>query len=202
MASSINLNPLQSRPGGATFGGVGCGGCTDIDAGVPSIEQDGLQNREVYGLCAAESGQLEPDEEDGLEGEIPGNIVEHDTEGKALCEVEGAEDDPICEPLNVVLVSGGLESLEGEVCWDGIADKVGYRCGKRVHEMEKSEKENTSKYGICFRNLGAFLESGENGVVRELFVELADIVVGLIRCLYEGGVLLNLLRSGHDELRI
>lgn len=35
----------------------------------------------------------------------------------------------------------------------------------------------------------------------DLFVELVDIIVGLVRCLYEGGVLLHFLRSGHLAMK-
>lgn len=54
---------------------------------------------------------MEPDDEDGLEGEVPGEVVQDYTEREALSEVEEPEDDPICEPLDIILVSGGLKAL-------------------------------------------------------------------------------------------
>lgn len=42
-----------------------------------------------------EVGKLEPDNEDGLEGEIPRDVVKDSAKGEALEEVEGTEDGPV-----------------------------------------------------------------------------------------------------------
>jgi len=63
-------------------------------------------------LGTAEDRKLEPKNEEGLEGEVPGEVVKDDTECKAFKEIEEAEDDPIGEPLYVVLRASRLECLE------------------------------------------------------------------------------------------
>lgn len=53
----------------------------------------------------ASDRELEPEDEDGLEREVPGKVVEDDAEGEGLEEVEEAEDDPVGQPLDVVIVA-------------------------------------------------------------------------------------------------
>lgn len=66
----------------------------------------------LWKLTYSESRELEPDDENSLEGEIPREVVQDYTKCKALGEVEEAKDNPICKPLNIILVSGGLERLK------------------------------------------------------------------------------------------
>ena len=53
----------------------------------------------------------EPEVADALEGKVPGDAVEDNVEGDRLDKVEEAEEDPVGEPLHVVLVSRGLNCL-------------------------------------------------------------------------------------------
>ena len=46
---------------------------------------------------------MEPDDKEGLEGEVPRDIIEDDTEGERFKEVEKAKDDPVGEPLYVIM---------------------------------------------------------------------------------------------------
>lgn len=71
-----------------------------------------LEDIEIGYLGSTESGELEPDNEDCLEDEIPGNVVEDKTECKAFDEVEEAKDNPICKPLNIVMGRRGFDGLE------------------------------------------------------------------------------------------
>jgi len=152
-----------------------------------------FQNRQVDHLCAAESGELEPDDEDGLEGKVPREVVKHQTECNALGEIEEPKDDPVCKPLYVILVSGGLKRLEGKECWNSPSNEAGHGAGKGVNKVEKSEEKNAAKDGVRFGDLGALFKRVQNGIFRELLVELLDIVVGFVRCLYKDRVLLNFL---------
>lgn len=52
----------------------------------------------------------EPDNGKGLDGVVPGNVVEDDA-GEGLEEGEHAENNPVGEPLDVILGLGALESL-------------------------------------------------------------------------------------------
>jgi len=59
-------------------GGSGSGravGCADV-------KKERLDDVEVCDLSTAEGRELEPDNEDGLEGEVPRDIVKNDTEGE------------------------------------------------------------------------------------------------------------------------
>ena len=47
----------------------------------------------------AELRELEPEDEDALEGKVPGEVVEDDGGGESLEEGEDAEDDPVRRPL-------------------------------------------------------------------------------------------------------
>lgn len=53
-----------------------------------------------------ESWQLEPEDEDGLEREVPGKIVKDNAQCKALEKVEEAKYNPVCEPLDVIVGRG------------------------------------------------------------------------------------------------
>jgi len=46
---------------------------------------------------------LQPNDEDGLESIIPGNIIQNEANGEALKEVEKTEDSPVGQPLDVVM---------------------------------------------------------------------------------------------------
>jgi len=157
------------------------------------IGKHGFQDREVDNLGAAESRQLEPNDEDGLKGKIPREVVKHEAESNALGEVKEAKDNPVCEPLDVILVSGGLKRLKGKECWNCPSNEGGYGASERVHEVEESEEENGTEDCIRFGDLGTLFERVQNGIFRELLVELLDVVVCLVRCLYEDGVLLHFL---------
>lgn len=111
---------------------------------------------------------MEPDDEDGLEGEVPGEVVQDYTEREALSEVEEPEDDPICEPLDIILVSGGLEGFEREERGKSPANEVGHGASEGVDKVEKSEEDNTAKNEISFGHLCALFELVQDGVFREL----------------------------------
>ena len=71
-----------------------------------------------------ERWQLKPENEERLEGKVPRQIVQHDTERDAFQKVEEAKDDPVREPLGVVLMTGRLESPEREVSGDSPSDEI------------------------------------------------------------------------------
>lgn len=76
-----------------------------------SAKGEGQREKETY----AERWELEPDNEDALESEVPWDVVEEHGEGDRLEEVEEAEHSPICEPLNVIVCLRALNRLEREV---------------------------------------------------------------------------------------
>lgn len=111
---------------------------------------------------------MEPDDEDGLEGEVPWEIVQDHPKHEALSEIEEAKDDPICEPLDIILVPGALESFEREECGKSPANEVGYGPSEGVDKVEKSEEEDTAKNEISFRHLCALFKLVQDGIFRKL----------------------------------
>ena len=118
----------------------------------------------------AELGELEPEDEDALEGKVPGEVVEDEAEGEALEEGEGAEDGPVGEPLDVILVSGALESLDGEVGGDGPADEIRDGGCKGVDGVEDGKENDGTEEGVALGHLGALLERVQDGVLGELAI--------------------------------
>ena len=116
----------------------------------------------------AELGELEPEDEDALEGKVPGEVVEDDAEGKGLEEVEEAKDDPVRQPLDIVLVAGGFESLDGEEGGNSPADEVGDGRREGVERMEDGNEDDGTEEGIALGDLSATLEFVESRVLGEL----------------------------------
>jgi len=91
---------------------VGSRRCSRAGLSRAYVREERLDDVEVSNLCAAERWELEPNNEDALEGEVPGNVVEEDGEGERLKEVEKAEHGPVGEPLDVVVCRWALNSLK------------------------------------------------------------------------------------------
>ena len=123
-------------------------------------------------MTYSESGELEPENEEGLEGKVPWEIVEENAESKGLDKVEETEDDPVSQPLNIILSSWGFKGLEGQVGGESPADEVRNGCSERVEAVEKEEERDGANDDISLGHLGALLESLQGGVV----VELSSIV--------------------------
>ena len=66
-------------------------------------------------LAYSEGRELEPENEESLEGEVPWEVIEDDTESERLDKVEETKDRPVSQPLDVILRSRCLEGLEGQV---------------------------------------------------------------------------------------
>lgn len=111
---------------------------------------------------------MEPDDEDGLEGIVPGDVEEDETKGETLHEIEEAKDDPVCEPLDVVVGGRGLDCLEGEIGGEAPAYEVGDGCGKGVEGVENEEEGDPAKDDVSLGDLGALLQGDEGGVLGEL----------------------------------
>ena len=111
---------------------------------------------------------MQPEDEEGLEREVPGEVVEDDAEGEGLEEVEEAEDDPVGEPLDVVGGTRGLEGLDGEVGGEGPADKIGDGGREGVDAVEDGEEEDGTEEGVALGHLSALLEGVQDGILGEL----------------------------------
>ena len=89
-------------------------------------------------------GQLQPQHKHGLERIVPRHIVENESRRNALRKVEKAKDDPVGEPLDVILCAGELKGFKGEVGGEGPSDKVGDWCGEGVDKVEESDEEDSA----------------------------------------------------------
>lgn len=116
----------------------------------------------------AGSGELEPEDENGLEGVVEGEIVEEDAEGKRLDKVEEAKDDPIRQPLNVIIMPRGLDGAEAEVGGKSPADEVGGGCSEGVDEDEEGAEDGAGDDQSGLGDLRAGLNIVEHRVAREL----------------------------------
>lgn len=112
---------------------------------------------------------MQPQDEDALEGEVPGEVVENDAEREALKEVEEAEDDPVSEPLNVVVGRRRLDGLDREVGGHCPAEDVRDRGGEAVDSVENEEEDYTTEERIALGDLCALLNRGEGGVLGKLW---------------------------------
>lgn len=75
---------------------------------------------------------MEVEDEEGLASEIPREIVQHCPQREALGEVEETEDDPVCQPLNVIIVTRSLEGLDGKIGGERPTEQIGDGGSKRV----------------------------------------------------------------------
>jgi len=148
-------------------------------------------------LCAAEVWKLQPQNEYRLECKVPREVVENHSECNALQEVEEPENDPISEPLNIILMTGAFQGLEGEVAWKGPSNEVRNRCGERVDKVEKGEEKNSADDKVGLWNLSSLLKCVQYWILREFFVKLLKVIVRLVLRLDKSRVLLKLLCCRH-----
>jgi len=180
--------------GGGGGGGVGRGGAARVlRALAPEVVEDGTEGRVVEGLGTPGGRKLEPENESGLDGEVPGNIVQDETESDALDEGEPSKDDPVCQPLDIVIVTGGFESAEGEVGGEGPSDEVGDGESEGVDEDKADEGDCGDESTVGLGDLSLFFELDEDGVRAQLFVELRDVVKEPLLALLDDWVRLDLL---------
>ena len=69
--------------------------------------------------------RLTPDGEQSLEDKPHWDPVEDGTETHGFTEVETSKDDPVGEPLLVIVGTWALDSLDREVGWESPSDEVG-----------------------------------------------------------------------------
>lgn len=84
--------------------------------------------------------QLEPQKKCGLEREIEREIIQDETEGQSLQKVEKSEHNPIREPLDIIVSSGGFDCSERQKCRKTPADEIRDGKGDGVDEDEKTEE--------------------------------------------------------------
>jgi hypothetical protein len=141
--------------------------------------------------------ELEPENEDGLECVVPREVVKDHSQSEALEEGKEAEDDPIGEPLDIILMLGRLDSPDRKIGRECPADKVGNGSGKCVDKDQKTHKADCASHEHRLGNLGALLEVKEYRVSRQLFIELTVVIFRLCRRLLVHRMVLDVLSSRH-----
>jgi hypothetical protein len=129
-------------------------------------------------LAYSEGRELEPEDEERLEGEIPWEVVENDAEGEGLGKVEEPKDDPVSQPLDVILRRGRLERLERQKGGEGPTKEVRNGGGERVEGMENEEERDRADDDVSLGHLSALLESLQGGIVVELSLRRVSVVLG------------------------
>jgi len=114
------------------------------------------------------SGELEPENENGLESIVEGEVVEDHADGKRLDEVEETKDDPIRQPLDIVFVARRLECAEAKVGGKSPADEVRGGAGEGVDEDEEGAEDGASEDQYSLGDLHAGLDVIEHRVARQL----------------------------------
>lgn len=119
------------------------------------LEESGSDDLAVDELGTLSLGKHKPNDGEGLDGVVPGNVVEDDA-GEGLKESEHAENDPVGEPLDVILGLRALERLEREVGGDEEADQVGQETsgtvGRQRSNKERSSGTEVSRLSSCSVN--------------------------------------------------
>jgi len=180
-------------PGIGRGGGVGGGGVSGALA--LEVIDDGLDDGVVESHGAPGGGELEPEDERGLDGEVVRDVVEDGAEGQALDEGEEPEDSPVGEPLGVVILSGGLDGAVGEVGGEGPSDEVGDGEREGVDEDGGEEEGGGDERAVRLGDLGLGLELVEDRVLAQLLVELGDVLSEALVRLLDGRVGTDLLGS-------
>lgn len=163
---------------------------------------------------------MEPEEEKSFDSEIPWEVVQHNSQGDTLGDVEETEDNPVCQPLYVILHTWRLDGLEGQVSRQTPANEVGDGVGEGVEQEEEAKEDNGAERCVAFGDLGALLERVRDRVFRELqphrmghnqslqhlpvtekatnlLVKLADVEIRLVGRLDVHGVLLDSVGGRH-----
>lgn len=115
-----------------------------------------------------EGRKLKPDNKDGLEGKVKGEIVQNQPQSKTFEESEETKHNPVRQPLHVILMLRGLERLEGEVGREAPSNKIWDGCCERIDEDEKGEKGYCAENSVGFGNLCLFLNLVQDRIFCQL----------------------------------
>lgn len=113
-------------------------------------------------------GKLEPDDESGLDGEVPWNVVDDKTESEALDKVEETKDGPVSQPLDVIFVAGSLDGAHREEGREGPSDEVGNGESEGVDEDHGEESQRGDDDTVVLGHASLFLQLVEDRVPTKL----------------------------------
>lgn len=116
----------------------------------------------------ASSRELEPEDENGLESVVEGEVVKEDAEGKRLDEIEETKNNPVRQPLDIIFVAGRLECAEAEVGRESPANEVRGGGGEGVDEDKEGAEDGGTEDQHRLGDLHAGLDVIEHRVACEL----------------------------------
>lgn len=166
------------------------------------VANHGPEEVEVENLSTSGGREHEPDGEKGLENKVHRNPVENRPQTHGLDEVERTKDDPIGQPLLVIVGLRRLNGQDGKISGESPADEVGDGLGKAKHieEDEKDRGETKGDDTVGLGDLGLLLKLTEDWVLVKLGIESRDLAVGNVENLLGVGiveeVVLDLLGMG------
>lgn len=145
---------------------------------------------EVESLGTSGGRKHEPDGEKGLENKVHRNPIENRPQTHRLDEVERTKDDPVRQPLLVIVALRRLNGLDGKISRESPADEVGDGLGKAKHvkEDEEDRGETKSDDTIGLGDLGLLLKLTEDGVSVKLGIESRDLAIDNVANLLGVGV--------------
>lgn len=107
---------------------------------------------------------MEVEDEGGLESKIPGEVVQHRPQREAFSEIEEPENDPICQPLDVIIVTRTFEGLDGKIGGERPTEQIGDGRGKCVDSVQHDKEDETTEESVALGHLRALLEVGQEGI--------------------------------------
>jgi hypothetical protein len=117
---------------------------------------------------------LEPEDKEGLEGIVEGEVIENWPQGEGFQEVEEAENNPVGEPLDIILITWRFNGLERKISWETPAYEVRDRRRESINKDQKGHKNNAANDEEGLGDLGALFNIVEYRVFCELFVNLVS----------------------------
>lgn len=136
------------------------------------------QERSVDDVSATEDGERQPEEEDELEDVVEGEPV--DDLDQALNDSEESKNNPVRQPLGIILLVVSEECLERVVTGDNKTGKVGQELAAEVEDDEEEVEGTESNNSICLGDTGLLLGVVEERVLGELTVELTKVLLSLV----------------------
>lgn len=136
------------------------------------------QERSEDELGTPEGREREPEEEDELEDKVKGEPV--DDLDEALDHGEQSENDPISQPLSIILLGVAKQRTERVVGGNNEASKVGKKLTAEVEDDEEEVESSDTDDGVGLGNTGLLLKVVEGGVFGKLTVELTKVLLSLV----------------------
>lgn len=155
---------------GAEVGGGTAGGEETANHGL----EEGVEDN----LGTASLGKSHPHDQDELENVVEGEPVSG--ADSALNDSQESEDNPVREPLGVILGAGGEKCLKGVVTGDEETGKVDEELASNVKEDKEEVDSDKAKDDIDLGDIGLTLKVGEDRVLGELLVKLSNRVLSTL----------------------